>query len=41
LQASLKAVSKEKEDLGVGLLKIEQEKNHAIIELRQASALLR
>lgn len=27
--------------MGVNLLKIEQDKNHSIIELRQASALLR
>lgn len=41
LSLSLKLICKEKEEMGVNLLKIEQDKNHSIIELRQASALLR
>lgn len=41
LSLSLKHICKEKEEMGVNLLKIEQDKNHSIIELRQASALLR
>lgn len=41
LSLSLKQICKEKEEMGVNLLKIEQDKNHSIIELRQASALLR
>jgi hypothetical protein len=41
LSVSVKTISKEKEEMGVGLLKVEQDKNHSIIELRQALALLR
>jgi hypothetical protein len=41
LSAGLKAAAREKEELGVSLLKVEQEKNHAIIELRQGAGQLR
>jgi hypothetical protein len=41
LSNGLKAAAREKEDLGVELLQMEQEKNHTIIELRQGAALLR
>lgn len=34
-------LNKEKEDLGVDLLKIEQEKNNQIIDLKQAMSQLR
>ncbi len=39
--ANIKLLNKQKEDMGVNLLKIEQEKNNTIIELRQAMGQLR
>lgn len=41
LSATIKALSKEKEEMGVNLLKIEQEKNNQIIDLKQSMGLLR
>ena len=41
LSAALKGLSKDKEDMGVNLLKIEQDKNTQIIELRQTMGSLR
>jgi|JI9StandDraft_1071089.scaffolds.fasta_scaffold1122652_1 hypothetical protein len=41
LSASIKLLNKEKEDLGVDLLKIEQEKNNQLIDLKQAMGQLR
>ena len=41
LSAAAKALSKDKEDMGVSLLQVEQDKNTTIIDLRQAMAQLR
>ena len=41
LSTSFKLLNKEKEEMGVNLLKIEQDKNQYIIELKQSMALLR
>lgn len=41
LSGAVKAAAREKEELGVSLLQVEQEKNHAIIELRQGAGQLR
>jgi hypothetical protein len=38
---NLKLLNKEKEEMGVNLLKIEQEKNQFIIELKQSGGLIR
>ena len=37
----VKSLSKEKEEMGVNLLKIEQDKNNQIIELKQCMSQLR
>ena len=41
LSTALKIASKEREDAGVNLLKMEQDKNNQIIDLKQAMGQLR
>ena len=41
LSSVIKALNKEKEEMGVNLLKIEQDKNNQIIDLKQSMGMLR